>query len=138
VDRANSEPRRPIKSAEHCRWDLASLGQVMLRFDPEDRRVSTTRQFDVSVGGGEYNIARGLKRCFGLETAIVTAIVDNPVGRLLQNTIYQGSVDQSLIPCAEFDDGGRAARNGLNFTVEDSAAVLPWVVPIAGTRRFRN
>jgi 2-dehydro-3-deoxygluconokinase len=77
----------------------------MLRFGPGDRRVSTTRQFDVSVGGGEYNIARGLKRCFGLESAIVTAIEDNPVGRLLEDPIYQGGVDQSLIPWAEFDDG---------------------------------
>ena len=88
----------------------------MLRFDPGDRRVWTTRQFEVSEGGGEYNVARGLKRCFGLESAIVTAIVDNPVGRLLQDLIYQGGVDQSLIRWVEFDGVGRAARNGLNFT----------------------
>src|SRR5258708_37082976 len=70
-----------VKPKEQCRWDLMRLGEVMLRFDPGDRRVWTTRNFDVSEGGGEYNVARGLKRCFGLDTAIVTAFADNPVGR---------------------------------------------------------
>jgi 2-dehydro-3-deoxygluconokinase len=105
-----------IKSIEQCRWDLISLGEVMLRFDPGDYRVWTARQFDVSEGGGEYNVARGLKRCFGLNCAIVTAIVDNPIGRLLQDLIYQGGVDQSLIRWVEFDGVGRTTRNGLNFT----------------------
>ncbi|HEY4904425.1 MAG TPA: sugar kinase [Candidatus Sulfotelmatobacter sp.] len=105
-----------IKPREHCRWDLVSLGEVMLRFDPGDRRIWTTRQFEVSEGGGEYNVARGLTRCFGLNSAIVTAIVDNPVGRLLQDLIYQGGVDQSLIRWVEFDGVGRTAHNGLNFT----------------------
>src|SRR5262245_13672465 len=81
-----------IKSKESCRWALVSLGEVMLRFDPGERRVATTRSFEVLEGGGEYNVARGLKRCFGLDTAIVTAFADNPVGRLLQDLIYQGGV----------------------------------------------
>jgi 2-dehydro-3-deoxygluconokinase len=105
-----------IKLSDSCRWDLVSLGEVMLRFDPGDHRVWTTRRFEVSEGGGEYNVARGLKRCFGLNTAIVTAVVDNPVGRLLQDLIYQGGVDQSLIGWVDFDGVGRKARNGLNFT----------------------
>jgi 2-dehydro-3-deoxygluconokinase len=105
-----------IKPAAQCRWDLISLGEVMLRFDPGDRRIWTARQFEVFEGGGEYNVARGLKRCFGLNTAIVTAIVDNPIGRLLQDLIYQGGVDQSLIRWVDFDGVGRSARNGLNFT----------------------
>jgi 2-dehydro-3-deoxygluconokinase len=105
-----------IKSKSECRWDLVSLGEVMLRFDPGDNRVWTTRKFEVSEGGGEYNVARGLKRCFGLDTAIVTAVVDNPVGRLLQDLLYQGGVDQSFIKWVEFDGVGRNARNGLNFT----------------------
>jgi 2-dehydro-3-deoxygluconokinase len=105
-----------IKPKDQCRWDLVSLGEVMLRFDPGDRRVTTTRQFEVSEGGGEYNVARGLTRCFGLETAIVTAVVDNAVGGLLKDLLYQGGVDQSLIRWIEFDGVGRAARNGLNFT----------------------
>ena len=88
----------------------------MLRLDPRDRRVATTRCFDVSEGGGEYNVARGLKRCFGMETAIVTAFADNAVGRLLQDLMYQAGVDQSLVRWVEFDGIGRAVRNGLNFT----------------------
>jgi 2-dehydro-3-deoxygluconokinase len=105
-----------LKPKEHCRWDLISLGEVMLRFDPGDRRVWTTRVFDVSEGGGEYNVARGLKRCFGLDTAIVTAFADNPVGRLLEDLIFQGGVDQSLVRWVPYDGVGRSVRNGLNFT----------------------
>jgi 2-dehydro-3-deoxygluconokinase len=105
-----------IKSKNQCRWDLVSLGEVMLRFDPGDRRIWTTRSFEVSEGGGEYNVARGLKRCFGLHTAIVTAFADNPVGRLLEDLICQGGVDQSLVRWIEFDGTGRSVRNGLNFT----------------------
>ena len=78
-----------IRAKENCRWDLLALGEVMLRFDPGDGRIATTRSFDVYEGGGEYNVARGLKRCFGLETAIATAFADNPVGRLLQDLIFQ-------------------------------------------------
>lgn len=105
-----------IKPKSECRWDLVSLGEVMLRFDPRDRRVWTTRSFEVSEGGGEYNVARGLKRCFGLNTAIVTAFADNPVGRLLEDLIFQGGVDQSLVRWVNYDGVGRTVRNGLNFT----------------------
>src|SRR5215472_6711213 len=105
-----------IRKKSECRWDLVSLGEVMLRFDPGDGRVSTARSFRVSEGGGEYNVARGLKRCFGLNTAIVTAIADNPVGRLLEDLILQGGVDPSLILWVEYDGVGRSVRNGLNFT----------------------
>src|SRR5262249_26609963 len=105
-----------IKNKDGHRWDLVALGEVMLRLDPGDRRIWTTRSFDVSEGGGEYNVARGLKRCFGLDSAIVTAIADNPVGRLLEDLLNQGGVDQSLVRWVEYDGVGRAARNGLNFT----------------------
>jgi 2-dehydro-3-deoxygluconokinase len=103
------------KPKEGCRWDLVALGEVMLRFDPGDKRIWTTRKFDVYEGGGEYNVARSLKRCFGLETAIVTAFADNVVGRLVQDLIYQGGVDQSLIRWVADDGVGRTVRNGLNF-----------------------
>ena len=105
-----------IKAKEQCGWDQLSLGEVMLRFDPGDRRVWTSRNFEVSEGGGEYNVARGLKRCFGLNTAVVTAFADNPVGRLLEDLIYQGGVDQSLVRWVDYDGVGRSVRNGLNFT----------------------
>ncbi|HEY6330861.1 MAG TPA: sugar kinase [Blastocatellia bacterium] len=111
----NSE-KLAIKPKEGCRWDLVALGEVMLRFDPGDRRVWTTRTFEVSEGGGEYNVARAMKRCFGLDSAIVTAFADNPVGRLVEDLIYQGGVDQSLIRWVDYDGVGRTVRNGLNFT----------------------
>jgi len=105
-----------IKSKAECRWDCVSLGEVMLRLDPGDERIHTTRSFRVWEGGGEYNVARGLKRCFGLDTAIVTALVDNPVGRAVQELMNQGGVDQSHVKWVKFDGVGRTARNGLNFT----------------------
>ncbi|HQR36462.1 MAG TPA: sugar kinase, partial [Blastocatellia bacterium] len=93
-----------------------ALGEVMLRLDPGDGRIHTARTFQVWEGGGEYNVARGLKRCFGMNTAVVTAFADNPVGRLVQDFIYQGGVDQSHIRWVKYDGVGRQARNGLNFT----------------------
>src|SRR5437879_3109368 len=105
-----------IKPKGNCRWDLISLGEVMLRLDPGDCRIATTREFRVWEGGGEYNVARGLKRCFGMDTAIVTSLADNPVGRLVQDLIYQGGVDQSHIKWVPYDGAGRTVRNGLNFT----------------------
>jgi 2-dehydro-3-deoxygluconokinase len=105
-----------IKPKDDCRWDLVSLGEVMLRLDPGDGRIHTARSFDVWEGGGEYNVARGLKRCFRLDTAIVTALADNPVGRLVEDLIFQGGVDQSHIRWVKYDGVGREVRNGLNFT----------------------
>src|SRR5262249_16780486 len=105
-----------IKQPGACRWDLVSLGEVMLRLDPGDSRIHTTRAFSAWEGGGEYNVARGLKRCFGLETALVTAFADNPIGRLIQDLIYQGGVDQSHVRWVKYDGIGRSVRNGLNFT----------------------
>ncbi len=105
-----------IRDKHDCRWDLVALGEVMLRLDPVDRRIATTRHFEAHEGGGEYNVARGLKRCFGMDTAIVTALADNPVGRLIQDLMYQGGVDQSLVRRRKYDGVGRTVRNGLNFT----------------------
>ncbi|HEV3032931.1 MAG TPA: sugar kinase [Polyangia bacterium] len=105
-----------IKPKADCRFDLVSLGEVMLRLDPGDGRVTTARSFQAWEGGGEYNVARGLRRCFGLDTAVVTAFADNPIGRLLQDFIYQGGVDQSYVKWVKYDGIGRSVRNGLNFT----------------------
>ena len=88
----------------------------MLRLDPGDERVSTARSFRAWEGGGEYNVARGLRKCFGLRTAIVTALADNPVGRLVEDLILQGGVDTSHITWVPYDGVGRTVRNGLNFT----------------------
>jgi 2-dehydro-3-deoxygluconokinase len=104
-----------VAAKEGRRWDLVALGEVMLRLDPGEGRIHTAREFRVWEGGGEYNVARGLKRCFGLDTALVTALADNPVGRLVQDLIYQGGVDQSHVRWVKYDGVGRESRNGLNF-----------------------
>ena len=105
-----------VKPAQDCRYDQVSLGEIMLRFDPGEGRVHTTRTFRVWEGGGEYNVARGLRRCFGLRTAVVTAFADNAVGRLVEDFILQGGVDVSFVRWVPFDGIGRTVRNGLNFT----------------------
>ena len=105
-----------IKQSESCHWDLVSLGEVMLRLDPGDTRIATTRSFRVWEGGGEYNVARGLRRCFRMKTAIVTALADNPVGRLIEDLMLQGGVSQEYVRWVPYDGVGRAVRNGLNFT----------------------
>src|ERR1700733_6312854 len=105
-----------VVKPEECRWDSLSLGEVMLRIDPGEGRIHTARHFSVWEGGGEYNVARGLRRCFGLRTGIVTALSDNPVGRLVEDLILQGGVDISLLRWVPYDGVGRTVRNGLNFT----------------------
>jgi len=105
-----------IKPAANCRYDILSLGEVMLRLDPGDNRIHTTREFKVWEGGGEYNVARGLRRCFNKRAAVVTAIPDNPVGRLLEDLILQGGVSMSYVKWMPFDGIGRDTRVGLNFT----------------------
>lgn len=105
-----------LRNESDCRWDLLSLGEVMLRLDPGDGRIHTTRHFTAWEGGGEYNVARGLRRCFGKRTAIVTALADNPVGRLVEDLMLQGGVDLSLVRWVPHDGVGRTTRNGLNFT----------------------
>ena len=105
-----------IRPESECRYDIVSLGEVMLRLDPGEGRIRTTRNFKVWEGGGEYNVARGLRRAFGLRAGVVTALADNPVGHLVEDFILTGGVDTSLIKWAEFDGIGREVRNGLNFT----------------------
>jgi 2-dehydro-3-deoxygluconokinase len=105
-----------IKKAEECEFDAVSLGEIMLRLDPGEGRIHTARSFRVWEGGGEYNVARGLRRCFGMRTAVVSAFADNPVGRMIEDLILQGGVDTSFIHWIPYDGIGRTVRNGLNFT----------------------
>lgn len=105
-----------IRSAESCEYDCISLGEVMLRLDPGEGRVRTARRFTAWEGGGEYNVTRGLRRCFGMRTAVVTAFADNDVGRLIEDFILQGGVDTRFIQWKPYDGIGRTVRNGLNFT----------------------
>nr|WP_210767646.1 sugar kinase [Cellulomonas humilata] len=105
-----------IRPASECRYDAVSLGEVMLRLDPGEGRIRTSRSFQVWEGGGEYNVARGLRRAFGLRTAIVTALADNEVGRLVEDLVLTGGLDTSYIQWVPYDGIGREVRNGLNFT----------------------
>ena len=105
-----------IKAPGTCTYDMISLGEIMLRLDPGDGRIKNARSFRVWEGGGEYNVARGLRRCFGLKTAAVTALADNEVGRLVEDFMLQGGVDTALVRWVPYDGIGRTVRNGLNFT----------------------
>ncbi|HXJ72453.1 MAG TPA: sugar kinase [Candidatus Dormibacteraeota bacterium] len=105
-----------FKPAGSCTYDMIALGEIMLRLDPGEGRVRTAREFKVWEGGGEYNVARGLRRCFGLKTAVCTAFADNDVGRLLEDFILQGGVGTEFIKWVSYDGVGRTVRNGLNFT----------------------
>jgi 2-dehydro-3-deoxygluconokinase len=104
-----------LKSAASTRFDAVALGEVMLRLDPGDGRIHTARDFRAWEGGGEYNVVRGLRRCFGLRAAVVTALADNPIGRLVEDLMLQGGVDLSYLRWAPYDGVGRELRNGLNF-----------------------
>ena len=104
-----------LRPAEECTYDIVSLGEVMLRLDPGEGRVRTARSFRASEGGGEYNVARGLRRCFGKRGAIVTSLVRDEVGRLLEDLMLTSGLD-TLIHWLPSDGVGREARNGLNFT----------------------
>lgn len=105
-----------MREINECKYDAVSLGEVMLRLDPGEGRIRTSRSFNVWEGGGEYNVIRGLRRCFGLKTAVITAFAQNEVGLLMEDLILQGGVDTSLIKWVQTDGIGRVCRNGLNFT----------------------
>src|SRR5512136_450975 len=105
-----------LRPKSECKYDILSLGEVMIRLDPGDDRIHTTRTFRAWEGGGEYNVARGLRRCFGKRAAVVTAIADNPVGRLLEDLLLQGGVSLEYVKWVPFDGIGRKTRVGLNFT----------------------
>jgi 2-dehydro-3-deoxygluconokinase len=104
------------RPAADCEFDIIGLGEVMLRLDPGDGRIRTARRFEVWEGGGEYNVARAMRKVFGLRAGAVTALADNEIGHLVENLMLQGGVDTSLIRWAKYDGIGRTVRNGLNFT----------------------
>lgn len=109
-------PILDIKPKENCQYDILSLGEVMLRLDPGEGRIRTARSFKAWEGGGEYNVARGLRRCFGMRAALVSGFVKNEVGLLLEDLILQGGVDMTYVKWFDSDGIGRSVRNGLNFT----------------------
>ncbi len=105
-----------MRPASQCHFDAVSLGEVMLRLDPGEGRIRTARSLRAWEGGGEYNVARGLRRTFGLRSAVVTALADNEIGHLVEDLILTGGVDTSFIQWVPYDGIGRLVRNGLNFT----------------------
>ena len=105
-----------IKDKKDCKYDEVSLGEIMLRLDPGEGRIRCAREFKAWEGGGEYNVARGLKKCFKLDTGVITAFAENEIGYLLEDFIMQGGVDTSLIKWMKYDGIGRSVRNGINFT----------------------
>ena len=105
-----------LKPKSECKYDAVSLGEVMLRLDPGEGRIRTARSFRAWEGGGEYNVVRGLRKCFKMNTGVITAFADNEVGKLMEDFICQGGVDTSLIKWMKTDGIGRVCRNGLNFT----------------------
>lgn len=111
-----------LRPKKDCMFDEVSLGEIMLRLDPGNTRIKTARSFKMWEGGGEYNVARALRRCFGLKTGVVTAFAENEVGNLLYDLVLQGGVDTSLIKWVVFDGIGRTVRNGLNFTDRGNTA----------------
>src|SRR3954464_3432364 len=105
-----------VREAKDCRFDILSLGEVMLRLDPGEGRIRTTRSFRAWEGGGEYNVARGLRRAFGMRAALASALARNDIGMLIEDFILQGGVDTSYLKWVPYDGIGRTVRNGLNFT----------------------
>ena len=105
-----------IKPKESAKFDIVSLGEVMLRLDPGEDRIRTARSFRVWEGGGEYNVARGLRKCFGLRAGLVSAFAKNEVGYLIEDFICQGGVNMDFVKWVKADGAGRKVRNGLNFT----------------------
>ena len=104
-----------VRAAEDCRYDAVALGEVMLRLDPGEDRIRTAREFRVWEGGGEYNVARGLRRCFGLRTAVVTALADNDVGHLVEDLMLQGGVDTAFVRWVPYDGIGRTRTQRLEL-----------------------
>ena len=124
------------RSAESCEFDLLSLGEIMLRLDPGEGRIKTCRQVNVWEGGGEYNVARGLRRCFGMRTTVATSFAENQIGRLIEDFVLQGGVDTSLVRWQPYDGIGRSVRNGLNFT--ERGFGIRGAVGVSRPRKYRS
>ncbi len=98
-----------IKEKSSCKWDFVSLGELLLRFDPDDSRIADAREFKVWDGGAEYNIAANLRRVFSLNVSLISALNDNEIGRLAIGLARNAGVDTSNI---DLKDTG---RNGIYF-----------------------
>jgi 2-dehydro-3-deoxygluconokinase len=77
---------------DSCALDFLSLGALVHRLDPGIIPFRKARSFDVHVSGGEYNVAANLSDCFGLKTGVATAMVDYPIGELVQGRVREAGV----------------------------------------------
>ncbi|MBN1377655.1 MAG: sugar kinase [Gammaproteobacteria bacterium] len=81
-----------IRSKEDSQLDLVSLGSLVHRLDPGIIPFRKARSVDIHVSGGEYNVASGLSDCFGMRTAIVSAMVNYGIGELVETRIREMGV----------------------------------------------
>ena len=116
-----------IKPQDSCHYDLLSLGEIMLRLDPGEGRIHTARAFRAWEGGGEYNVARGLRRCFGMRTGLVSALADNEIGRLLDFLESSGELDNTIVVVVS--DNGASGEGGTG-----PAACEEWQASTASNR----
>ena len=75
-----------------CELDFLSLGALIHRLDPGPIPFRKARSVEVHVSGGEYNVAANLADCFGLKTGVATAMVDYPIGELVQARVREMGV----------------------------------------------
>jgi len=122
-----------LKAASECKYDALALGEVMMRIDPGDVPTARARTARIWHGGGETNVAEGLSYCFGLRTAVVTALVDDGIGRNIEAQLREAGVDTSLVVWFNTKGEGRFGTdakgtlcNGINFTWSGKG-VLPSV-----------
>jgi len=119
-----------IKSKDECKYDAVSLGEVMMRIDPMDVPTARARNARIWHGGGETNVAEGLSYCFGFRTAVVTALVDDGIGRNIENQMREAGVDTSHIVWFNTKGEGKfstdqkgSLMNGINFTFKGKGVV---------------
>ena len=119
-----------IKKADECRYDAVAMGEVMMRIDPGDLPTRKARTARIWHGGGETNVAEGLSACFGLRTAVVTALVDDGIGRNIENQMREAGVDTTHIVWFSTSGQGKFAtdgkgtlHNGINFTYSGKGAL---------------
>ena len=67
--------------------DLVSIGALVNRLDPGIIPFRKAQEFQIHVSGGEFNVAANLSDCFGMNTGIVTAMVDYPIGDLISERV---------------------------------------------------
>jgi 2-dehydro-3-deoxygluconokinase len=89
-------------------FDFVALGALVHRLDPGIIPFRKATQCQIHVSGGEFNVAANLADCFGLETGVVTAMVDYPIGELVAERVKAMGVRPFY---KRFDHDGVAGPN---------------------------